>query len=88
MSASTAGMAPNPELLEQFRNEMIVPRRDSIALALERGKKRGEARDDLDTQIASHALMGSFIFSYLAGGRPPKGWHERVVDTLWPAFAA
>jgi len=78
----------HPELLEQFRNEMIVPRRDSIALALERGKERGEVRADLDSQIASHALMGSFIFSYLAGGRPPKGWSERVVDTLWPAFAA
>jgi AcrR family transcriptional regulator len=78
----------HPELLERFRNEMIVPRRDSIALALERGKERGEVRAELDSQIASHALMGSFIFSYLAGGRPPKGWSERVVDTLWPAFAA
>ena len=78
----------HPELLEQFRREMIVPRRDSIAEALERGKERGEIRADLDTQIASHALMGSFIFSYLAGGRPPKGWSESVVATLWPAFAA
>lgn len=78
----------HPELLAQFRKEMIVPRRDSIATALERGKERGEVRADLDSQLASHALMGSFIFSYLAGGRPPKGWSERVVDTLWPAFAA
>jgi AcrR family transcriptional regulator len=78
----------HPELVEQFRNEMIVPRSDSIAEALERGKQRGEVRADLDSQIAAHALMGSFIFSYLAGGRPPKGWSERVVDTLWPAFAA
>jgi AcrR family transcriptional regulator len=78
----------HPELLKQFREGMIVPRRDSIAGALERGKERGEVRTDLDTAIASHALMGSFIFSYLASGRPPKGWSERVVDTLWPAFAA
>ena len=78
----------HPELLQQFREGMIVPRRDSIAEALERGKGRGEVRADLDSTIASHALMGSFIFSYLASGRPPKGWSERVVDTLWPAFAA
>jgi AcrR family transcriptional regulator len=78
----------HPELLEQFRTGMVVPRRDSIAESLDRGKERGEIRADLDSQIASHALMGSFIFSYLAGGRPPKGWSERVVDTLWPAFAA
>ena len=78
----------HPELLQQFREGMIVPRSDSIAEALERGKQRGEVRGDLDSTIASHALMGSFIFSYLAGGRPPKGWSEQVVDTLWPAFAA
>ena len=78
----------HPELLEQFRKEMIVPRRDSIAAALERGKERGEVRPDLDSRLASHALMGSFIFAYLAAGRPSKGWSERVVDMLWPAFAA
>ena len=78
----------HPELLRQFREGMIVPRRDSIAEALERGKERGEVRADLDSTIASHALMGSFIFSYLVSGRPPKGWSERVVDALWPAFAA
>ena len=78
----------HPELLQQFREGMIGPRRDSIAEALDRGKQRGEVRADLDSAIASAALMGSFVFSYLAGGRPPKGWSERVVDTLWPALAA
>ena len=36
----------HPELLEQFRQEMIVPRRDSIAEALERGQgaRRGPRR--------------------------------------------
>jgi AcrR family transcriptional regulator len=78
----------HPELLEQFRQGMVVPRRNSIAEALDRGKERGEVRADLDSGVASSALMGSFVFSYMAGGRPPKGWSERVVDTLWPAFAA
>jgi AcrR family transcriptional regulator len=77
----------HPELLEQFREGMLGPRRDAIALALERGKERGEVRSDLDSTVAAHALMGSFIFSYLAGGRPKPGWSEHVVDTLWPAFA-
>jgi hypothetical protein len=67
---------------------MVAPPRDAIAQALARGQERGEVRSDLDTQIASHALMGSFVFAYLARGRPPKGWSEAVVDVLWPAFAA
>ncbi len=78
----------HPELLDQFRDAMIVPRRDEIAQALERGKQRGEVRQDLDTTLAAHALMGSFMFQALAVGRPTKGWSEQVVDTLWPAFAA
>jgi AcrR family transcriptional regulator len=78
----------HPELLEQFREGMLGPRRDAIALSLERGQERGEVRPDLDTAVAAGALMGSFIFSYLASGRPKPGWSEHVVDTLWPAFAA
>jgi AcrR family transcriptional regulator len=80
--------AKHPELLEQFRQGMLRPRRDEIAAALDRGKERGEVRADLDTALAAHAVMGSFIYQYLTVGRPPKGWSERVVDTLWPGFAA
>ena len=78
----------HPELLEQFRAGMLVPRRDQIAASLERGKQRGEVRADLDTKLAAHAVMGSFIFHTLTVGRPPKGWSEQVVDTLWPGFRA
>ena len=81
-------MAKHPELLEQFREGMLVPRRDQIAASLERGKERGDVRADLDTRLAAHAVMGSFLFHYLSVGRPQKGWSERVVDTLWPGFAA
>jgi AcrR family transcriptional regulator len=78
----------HPELLEQFREGMLVPRRDQIAASLERGKERGEVRADLDTNLAVHALMGSFLYQSLAVGRPPAGWSEQVVDTLLPGFAA
>lgn len=78
----------HPELLEQFRKGMLVPRRDQLAEALERGKERGEVRADLDTETAAHALLGSFVYHSLVAGRPSRGWSERVVDELWPAFAA
>ncbi len=78
----------HPELLDQFRDGMLNPRRDQIAASLDRGKQRGEVRADLDVTVAVDALMGSFIYHSLAAGRPPKGWSERVVDTLWPSFAA
>jgi AcrR family transcriptional regulator len=78
----------HPELLRQFREGMLVPRRDEIAASLERGKERGEVRADLDASLATSALMGSFLYHSLAVGPPPKGWSEQVIDTLWPGFAA
>jgi AcrR family transcriptional regulator len=78
----------HPELLEQFRNGMLIPRRDQVAAALERGKERGEVRADLDVKLATHALFGSFVYNYLVAGRPTHKWVEEVVDMLWPAFAA
>lgn len=78
----------HPELLEGFREGMLLPRLADIAGALERGKERGEVREDLDTTVAVHALMGSLLYHRLAEGQPKKGWSEHVVDQLWPAFAA
>lgn len=78
----------HPEILEHFRSGMLIPRVQEISAALERGKERGEVRPELDNMLAVHALMGSFMFYNLAHGRPPKGWAERVVDTLWPGFSA
>jgi AcrR family transcriptional regulator len=78
----------HPELLEQFRKGMLVPRRDQVAAALERGKARGEVRSDLDVRLAAHAVFGSFVYHHLVAGRPGRGWAEQVVDTLWQGFAA
>jgi AcrR family transcriptional regulator len=80
--------AKHPELLAGFRERMIEPQWDQVAAALDRGKERGDVRQDLDSHLAANALMGSFVHYYLSAGRPPRGWAERVVDTLWPAFAA
>jgi AcrR family transcriptional regulator len=78
----------HPELLDGFRQGMMLPRLGAIAGALDRGKERGEVRHDLDTTVAVQALLGSFICHRLAQGQPKKGWSEHVVDTLWPAFKA
>lgn len=78
----------HPELLEGFRRGMLQPRVAEIVAALERGKKRGEVRPDLDCDVAVHALMGAFMYHRIAEGTPKKGWAEHVVGQLWPAFAA
>jgi hypothetical protein len=67
---------------------MMHPHREQVAAAIERGKERGDVRKDLDVELAVDAVMGSFMYHTIVVGRPKRGWPERVVDNLWPAFAA
>jgi hypothetical protein len=78
----------HPELMTFFREGMLNPRLNLMIAALERGKERGEVRNDLDSRLAVHALMGAFMSHNLAADRPPKGWATEIVDTLWNGFAA
>jgi AcrR family transcriptional regulator len=78
----------HPELLGRFRERMMQPHREQVAAAIERGKERGDVRKDLDVELAVDAVMGSFMYHTIVVGRPKRGWPERVVDNLWPAFAA
>jgi AcrR family transcriptional regulator len=77
-----------PELLQSFREGMLLPRIEEIVAAIERGKARGEVRADADSELAVHALMGSFMFHSLARDRPPPGWSKRVVDLIWRGIGA
>ena len=76
------------ELLEQFRRRMIQPAGRQVVAVLARGQERGEVRSDLDPELAAQAVMGSFLWHYMYSGRPKRGWAQRVVETLWPGFAA
>jgi hypothetical protein len=67
---------------------MLVPRREQLVAALERGKARGEVRPNLDVRLAADAIVGSFVYQQLVSHRPGRGRAEDIVDTLWPAFAA
>jgi AcrR family transcriptional regulator len=76
----------HPELLERFRERMLLPHRDQVVAALRRGQERGDVRADLDMNIVVQALMGAFLHHALTEGRPQRGWAQRVVEALWPAI--
>jgi AcrR family transcriptional regulator len=78
----------HPELLALFRERVVEPRRAQLRAILAEGQARGDVRPDLDLDVATAALVGSFYARYLAGERFPSRWSEKVVDSLWPALAA
>ncbi len=78
----------HPELLALFRERVVEPRRKQLRAILTEGQARGDVRPDLDLDVVTAALVGSFYARYVGGERFPARWSEKVVDGLWPAVAA
>ncbi|MEV0587892.1 TetR/AcrR family transcriptional regulator [Nonomuraea sp. NPDC050310] len=72
-----------PHLFERFRRIAIEPRQRAVREVLERGKRTGELRADLDVQLAMTALTGAMVIhsKWAAHGEVlPDDLAERVVD--------
>lgn len=72
----------NPELLANFREALIFPRRRAISAILERARARGELRPDADLGLAINMLVGAYYAQYLAGAPFAESWPEQVSDAL------
>jgi AcrR family transcriptional regulator len=77
-----------PALIERFRERLVRPRRRRVAQALDWGARSGLLRAGLDAEVLTAVLVGSVYAHYLATGRIPPDWAERVVAALWPALQA
>jgi AcrR family transcriptional regulator len=71
-----------PELLAQFRENLVEPRRRMLRSVLETGQARGQLPSGADLETAVNALVGSYYGSYLAGSRVPRDWPERAVELV------
>lgn len=67
-----------PELLEHFRRDVVVPRRERVRAILERAR----LRRGLDVDTAAAMLIGSYYASYLLGGKPGPEWELRAADAV------
>ena len=72
-----------PDLVRLFRERIVGHRRAQIREVLEHARRHGELRSDVDVDASVNMLIGAFYARYLAEGRVPRGWAERVVDVYW-----
>lgn len=69
-----------PELLQQFREHVVQPRRRMLRTVLEGAQARGELRRaGADLETALNMLIGSYYAHYLAGTPVAQDWPERAV---------
>jgi hypothetical protein len=76
----------NPELMRLFRDRVIRPRRQMLLDTLERGKQRGELRDEVDAALVVEMMVGAHLARRFAGRKISRDWAEQVVDQIWPAL--
>ncbi|MBL8114400.1 MAG: TetR/AcrR family transcriptional regulator [Acidobacteria bacterium] len=72
-----------PELLESFRERVVLPRRRMLLRVLEAAAERKEIRPGADLDAVVNLLVGSFYARHLTGQGIPRDWPERVVDEVW-----
>jgi AcrR family transcriptional regulator len=60
-----ADMARDEELAQTIRSQVLATRRDSMRVAFERARARGEIRSDLDIEMVLDMLTGPFYYRIL-----------------------
>jgi AcrR family transcriptional regulator len=75
-----AGMLESPQLLAQYKQNFIAPRRQAFAKILQKGKKRGEIREDVDEDILIDLISGSYFYCMLfkPDTGKPEDWLQRA----------
>ena len=81
--------ADNPELMQRYRERVLLPRRQRFAAVLQRGVEEGLLRADLDVEHAIDLLIGPMAYRNMlspasSGGDAPPGpdLARRIVDDV------
>lgn len=70
ISALAADLMRDPEMAEQFRNQVIRPRRSAVTKILRCAADRGELPADLDTELLLDVYAGAIFYRVLVSGEP------------------
>lgn len=73
----------HPELIEAFRQSILLPRRAIVGSLVERGKARGDVRATVDPEHAVDSLAGPFLARVFAGLDTGSRWRTTVFERWW-----
>ncbi|HEY7052248.1 MAG TPA: TetR/AcrR family transcriptional regulator [Mycobacterium sp.] len=81
--ALAADVMTDPQQAEQFRNQLIRPRRSAVDEILHRAAARGELPPDADTDVLLDVYAGAVFYRILISGEPVTDLlAEQLVDLL------
>jgi AcrR family transcriptional regulator len=77
--ALAADVMSDPQLAEQFRNQLIRPRRSAVVEVLRRAAARGELPPDVDIDVLLDVYAGAVFYRVLVSGEPVT---DRLAEQL------
>jgi AcrR family transcriptional regulator len=77
-------VAGDPEMHALFHEHLVEPRRRVVRGIVERAKRRGEIRPDIDTDLAVDLMVGPFIYRMIISGGDPAaiGNPAAILETV------
>jgi AcrR family transcriptional regulator len=82
-----ADLVADSELADVYVSRYVIPRRASVAEALQRGIDRGELQPDADFEFILNLLIGPLFMQSVVFGQPsPPDMPEKTVDVVLAAF--
>jgi AcrR family transcriptional regulator len=81
--ALAADLVRDPDMAEQFRDQVIRPRRSTVTRILRRAADRGELPSDVDIDLLLDVYAGAVFYRVLISGEPITGLlAEQLVGLL------
>jgi AcrR family transcriptional regulator len=81
--ALAADLMRDPDMAEQFRDQVIRPRRSAVTRILRRAADRGELPSDVDIDLLLDVYAGAVFYRVLISGEPVTGLlAEQLVGLL------
>ncbi len=77
----------HPEIVEAFREAVLMPRRNGALRVIERGRARGDLRTDLDPDFLLDLIAGPGIARTFAGYPIDDEWRDQMVEIWWSVAA-
>lgn len=78
--------ATDPDLVTQYRERIVLPRRAQLREILERARDAGLIAADADVETVLPMLTGAWYATALAGEAPGADWPERAAALAWRAL--
>jgi AcrR family transcriptional regulator len=78
----------HPELIEAFRDNVLLPRREVGRVVVVRGQERGDIRPELDPVLIVDSLVGPYFARVIAGLETSLEWRDRAFNMWWDTVRA